>query len=43
MTATDAGPDRLAAEKRRQELPERLHDLEARVAATTSAAPETAA
>ncbi|MEW1914275.1 hypothetical protein AB0442_38690 [Kitasatospora sp. NPDC085895] len=37
MTATDAAPDPVpAAERRWQDLLERIHDLEARVAATTS-------
>ncbi|MFJ9845314.1 hypothetical protein ACIRYZ_33715 [Kitasatospora sp. NPDC101155] len=37
MTATDAAPDPVAAaEKRWQDLLDRIHDLEARVAATTS-------
>ncbi|MFJ1790952.1 hypothetical protein [Kitasatospora griseola] len=36
MTATDAAPDPVAAERRWQDLPDRIHDLEARVAATTS-------
>ncbi|MGW3042716.1 hypothetical protein ACWC9T_22350 [Kitasatospora sp. NPDC001159] len=37
MTATDAAPDPLAAtEKRWQDLLDRIHGLEARVAATTS-------
>ncbi|GAA2263072.1 MULTISPECIES: hypothetical protein [Kitasatospora] len=37
MTATDAAPDPVsAAERRWQDLLDRIHDLEARVAATTS-------
>ncbi|MQS14835.1 hypothetical protein F7Q99_21870 [Streptomyces kaniharaensis] len=37
MTATDAAPDPVAAAERRwQDLLDRIHDLEARVAATTS-------
>ncbi|MFB8062573.1 hypothetical protein [Kitasatospora purpeofusca] len=36
MTATDAAPDPAAAERRWQDLQDRIHDLEARVAATTS-------
>ncbi|WP_152644813.1 hypothetical protein [Kitasatospora griseola] len=40
MTATDAAPDpdpaAAAAERRWQDLLDRIHDLEARVAATTS-------
>ncbi|GGQ78050.1 hypothetical protein [Kitasatospora griseola] len=37
MTATDAAPDPdPAAERRWQDLLDRIHDLEARVAATTS-------
>ncbi|MFI6449685.1 hypothetical protein [Kitasatospora sp. NPDC050543] len=39
MTATNAAPDPVAAaEKRWQDLLDRIHDLEARVAATTSTA-----
>ncbi|MFI2608941.1 hypothetical protein [Kitasatospora sp. NPDC018619] len=38
MTATDAAPDPVAAAERRwQDLLDRIHDLEARVAATTGA------
>ncbi|MFJ8623736.1 hypothetical protein ACIRD3_12950 [Kitasatospora sp. NPDC093550] len=38
MTATDAAPDLVAAAERRwQDLLDRIHDLEARVTATTSA------
>ncbi|MGA5817736.1 hypothetical protein ACPC54_07745 [Kitasatospora sp. NPDC094028] len=37
MTATDAAPDPVAAAERRwQDLLDRIHDLEERVAATTS-------
>ncbi|MFG3055826.1 hypothetical protein ACGFZP_33425 [Kitasatospora sp. NPDC048239] len=37
MTATDAAPDPVAeAERRWQDLLDRIHDLEARVIATTS-------
>ncbi|MBO1417686.1 hypothetical protein, partial [Streptomyces sp. FH025] len=37
MTATDAAPDPVAAAERRwQDLLDRIHDLEARVAATTN-------
>ncbi|MFE7590923.1 hypothetical protein ACFU6K_16120 [Kitasatospora sp. NPDC057512] len=37
MTATDAAPDPVAATERRwQDLLDRIHDLETRVAATTS-------
>ncbi|MFD9691390.1 hypothetical protein ACFXPX_41075 [Kitasatospora sp. NPDC059146] len=37
MTATDAAPDPVAAAERRwQDLLDRIHDLEARVATTTS-------
>ncbi|MFI8085428.1 hypothetical protein ACIF6L_32145 [Kitasatospora sp. NPDC086009] len=37
MTVTNAAPDPVAAEERWQELLDRIHDLEARVAATTVA------
>ncbi|MFB7908359.1 hypothetical protein ACFC1T_18170 [Kitasatospora sp. NPDC056076] len=36
MTATDAAPDPLATEARWQQLLDRIHDLEARVAATST-------